>query len=91
MCSKYLETFTQVKERENDFVDLSVDLLAGMRDLIKTDPRVCIFSSASSTPAVAPYLSLLFPLIFSLLLFRPFSITKPYSVRGSVSYTLCLS
>lgn len=40
VCSKYLETFTQVKERENDFVDLSVDLLAGMRDLIKTDSRV---------------------------------------------------
>ncbi|KAH0942843.1 hypothetical protein HID58_002480 [Brassica napus] len=39
VCSKYLETFTQVKERENDFVDLSVDLLAGMRDLIKTDSR----------------------------------------------------
>lgn len=40
VCSKYLETFTQVKERENDFVDLSVDLLAGMRDLIKTNSRV---------------------------------------------------
>lgn len=39
VCSKYLETFTQVKERENDFVDLSVDLLVGMRDLIKTDSR----------------------------------------------------
>lgn len=39
VCSKYLETFTQVKERENDFVDLSVDLLAGMRDLIQTDSR----------------------------------------------------
>jgi len=40
VCSKYLETFTQVKERENDSVDLSVDLLAGMRDLIKSDSRV---------------------------------------------------
>ncbi|XP_010474048.1 PREDICTED: BEACH domain-containing protein B-like [Camelina sativa] len=39
VCSKYLETFTQVKERENDFVDLSVDLLAGMRDLIKINSR----------------------------------------------------
>ncbi|KAL9310011.1 BEACH domain-containing protein B [Arabidopsis thaliana] len=39
VCSKYLETFTQVKERENDSVDLSVDLLAGMRDLIKSDSR----------------------------------------------------
>lgn len=40
VCSKYLETFTQVKERETDFLDLSVDLLAGMRNLIKTDSRV---------------------------------------------------
>ncbi|XP_019058446.1 PREDICTED: BEACH domain-containing protein B-like [Tarenaya hassleriana] len=38
VCSKYLETFTQVKEREMDFVELSVDLLNGMTDLIKTDP-----------------------------------------------------
>ncbi|CAN8244848.1 unnamed protein product [Cochlearia groenlandica] len=39
VCSKYLETFTQVKERENDFVDLSADLLAGMRNLIKNDSK----------------------------------------------------
>nr|GLL18344.1 BEACH domain-containing protein B isoform X1 [Ipomoea trifida] len=36
LCSKYLETFTHVKEHEN-FVELSIDLLVGMRDLLSTD------------------------------------------------------
>ncbi|XP_050895504.1 DEAD-box ATP-dependent RNA helicase 16-like [Lathyrus oleraceus] len=31
LCSKYLEMFTQIKEREKFFVDLSIDMLAGMR------------------------------------------------------------
>lgn len=35
-CSKYLETFTHVKDREN-FVELSIDLLVGMIDLLLTD------------------------------------------------------
>ncbi|XP_060199082.1 BEACH domain-containing protein B [Lycium barbarum] len=36
ICSKYLETFTHVKDREN-FVELSIDLLVGMIDLLLTD------------------------------------------------------
>lgn len=36
LCSKYLETFTHVKDREN-FVELSIDLLVGMIDLLLTD------------------------------------------------------
>lgn len=39
LCSKYLETFTHVKEHEN-FVELSIDLLVGMRDLLSTDEEV---------------------------------------------------
>lgn len=38
VCSKFLETFTQIKEREKRFSELSIDLLAGMRDLLQTDP-----------------------------------------------------
>ncbi|CAJ2641153.1 unnamed protein product [Trifolium pratense] len=34
LCSKYLEMFTQIKEREKFFVDLSIDMLAGMRDML---------------------------------------------------------
>ncbi|KAJ0790760.1 putative transcription factor WD40-like family [Helianthus annuus] len=37
LCSKYLETFTQVKEREKNFAELSVDLLVGMRDMLLKD------------------------------------------------------
>ncbi|KAL3371685.1 hypothetical protein AABB24_008296 [Solanum stoloniferum] len=36
LCSKYLETFTHVKDQEN-FVELSIDLLVGMIDLLLTD------------------------------------------------------
>ncbi|CAN4092325.1 unnamed protein product [Withania somnifera] len=36
LCSKYLETFTKVKDREN-FVELSIDLLVGMIDLLLID------------------------------------------------------
>ncbi|XP_027772213.1 BEACH domain-containing protein B isoform X3 [Solanum pennellii] len=36
LCSKYLETFTHVKDRAN-FVELSIDLLVGMIDLLLTD------------------------------------------------------
>lgn len=39
LCSKYLETFTHVKDREN-FVELSIDLLVGMIDLLLTDIEV---------------------------------------------------
>lgn len=38
LCSKYLETFTQLKDREKNFVALSVDLLVGMREMVQTDP-----------------------------------------------------
>lgn len=37
LCSKYLETFTQVKEREKNFAKLSIDLLVGMRDMLLKD------------------------------------------------------
>lgn len=38
LCSKFLETFTQIKEREKNFAELSIDLLVGMRDMLRTDP-----------------------------------------------------
>uniref|UniRef100_A0A2P2MSL5 Uncharacterized protein n=1 Tax=Rhizophora mucronata TaxID=61149 RepID=A0A2P2MSL5_RHIMU len=38
LCSKYLETFTQIKEREKCFAELSIDLLVGMREMIMIDP-----------------------------------------------------
>ncbi|XP_057426071.1 BEACH domain-containing protein B isoform X2 [Lotus japonicus] len=37
LCSKYLEMFTQVKEREKSFVDLSINLLVGMRDMLQAN------------------------------------------------------
>ncbi|CAL5383977.1 unnamed protein product [Camellia sinensis] len=37
LFSKYLETFTHVKEREKNFAELSIDLLVGMRDMLLTD------------------------------------------------------
>lgn len=40
LCSKYLETFNQIKEREKGFVDLSIDLLVGMRDMLQANPAV---------------------------------------------------
>ncbi|KAH7524781.1 hypothetical protein FEM48_Zijuj06G0155600 [Ziziphus jujuba var. spinosa] len=38
LCSKYLELFTHIKEREKSFAELSIDLLVGMRDMLLTDP-----------------------------------------------------
>ncbi|KAL0392386.1 UNVERIFIED_CONTAM: BEACH domain-containing protein B, partial [Sesamum radiatum] len=38
LSSKYLETFTHVKERVKNFADLSVELLIGMRDMLLRDP-----------------------------------------------------
>ena len=40
LCSKYLETFTHVKEREENFAKLSIDLLVGMRDMLVKDQMV---------------------------------------------------
>ena len=40
LCSKYLETFTQIKEHEKSFVELSIDLLVGMKDLLSSDSVV---------------------------------------------------
>lgn len=37
LCSKYLETFTQIKEREKSFAELSIDLLVGMKDMLLSD------------------------------------------------------
>lgn len=42
LCSKYLEMFTHIKEREKGFAALSIDLLVGMRDMISTDRLVYI-------------------------------------------------
>ncbi|XP_050124229.1 BEACH domain-containing protein B-like isoform X1 [Malus sylvestris] len=38
LFSKYLEMFTQIKEREKSFAALSIYLLVGMRDMLKIDP-----------------------------------------------------
>ncbi|KAM3682516.1 hypothetical protein ACJW31_12G078200 [Castanea mollissima] len=38
LCSKFLETFTEIKERGKNFADLSIDLLIGMREMLRTDP-----------------------------------------------------
>ncbi|KAL6995197.1 hypothetical protein U1Q18_005332 [Sarracenia purpurea var. burkii] len=37
LCSKYLESFTHVKEREKNFAELSIDLLVEMREMLFTD------------------------------------------------------
>ncbi|OIW14558.1 hypothetical protein TanjilG_14944 [Lupinus angustifolius] len=37
LCSKYLEMFTQIKEHERCFVDLSIDLMVGMRDMLQAN------------------------------------------------------
>ncbi|XP_043712024.1 BEACH domain-containing protein B-like isoform X2 [Telopea speciosissima] len=37
LCSKYLEIFTSVKEREKNFAELSIDLLVGIRNMILSD------------------------------------------------------
>ncbi|GER40247.1 WD40 and Beach domain-containing protein [Striga asiatica] len=37
LCSKYLETFTHLKESVKNFADLSIELLVGMRELLLTD------------------------------------------------------
>lgn len=34
LCSKYLEMCMQIKEWEKIFVDLSINILAGMRDML---------------------------------------------------------
>ncbi|KAH0452153.1 hypothetical protein IEQ34_019452 [Dendrobium chrysotoxum] len=38
LCSKYLETFTRAKEREELYPELSIDLLVNMREIILIDP-----------------------------------------------------
>ncbi|XP_057532553.1 BEACH domain-containing protein B isoform X2 [Amaranthus tricolor] len=37
LCSRYLQTFTQVKEMENDFTEVSIELLTGMREMLRMD------------------------------------------------------
>jgi hypothetical protein len=46
LCSKYLETFTRVKENEKGFAELSIDLLVNMREIIMIDRAVCLFFSS---------------------------------------------
>lgn len=40
LCSKYLETFTSIKEREKDFAELAIDLLNGVRDMLLSNQLV---------------------------------------------------
>lgn len=42
LCSKYLEMFTHLREHEKSFVDLSIDLLVGMRDMLQANQAVCV-------------------------------------------------
>lgn len=49
LCSKYLETFTHLKERVKNFADLSVELLVGIRDLVTANQKVLARSSWSWT------------------------------------------
>ncbi|KAA3476613.1 BEACH domain-containing protein B-like isoform X3 [Gossypium australe] len=37
VCSKYLETFNLIKEKEKRFAELSINLLNGMMDILQTD------------------------------------------------------
>lgn len=37
LCSKYLETFTQIKEQGKSFVELSIDLLVGIREMVQSN------------------------------------------------------
>ncbi|KAL8487834.1 hypothetical protein ACS0TY_024230 [Phlomoides rotata] len=37
LCSKYLETFTHLKDRVKNFADLSIELLVGMRQMLLMD------------------------------------------------------
>ncbi|GAB2294234.1 hypothetical protein Dimus_028451 [Dionaea muscipula] len=37
LLSKYLETFTQAKEKEKDFANISIDLLTGIREMLLMD------------------------------------------------------
>ncbi|XP_050379175.1 BEACH domain-containing protein B isoform X2 [Argentina anserina] len=37
LCSKYVETFTQIKDREKNFAELSINLLVGMQDMLHID------------------------------------------------------
>ncbi|KAK6938070.1 PH-BEACH domain [Dillenia turbinata] len=40
LCSKYLETFTLLKEREKCYSELAIDLLVGMRQMLAIDQMV---------------------------------------------------
>lgn len=44
VCSKFLESFTCVKEHEKNFADLSIDLLVGMREMLEADQMVLFYS-----------------------------------------------
>lgn len=45
LCSRYLETFTQVKEKEKDFAQVSIELLSGMREMLQMDQAVLSYGS----------------------------------------------
>lgn len=40
ICTKYLEMFAQIKEREKSSTELSIDLLVGIREMLLNDPQV---------------------------------------------------
>lgn len=46
LCSKYLETFTRAREKDTSFADLSIILLAYMREIIMLDQPVHAPSSS---------------------------------------------
>ncbi|XP_050939531.1 BEACH domain-containing protein B isoform X3 [Cucumis melo] len=39
ICTKYLEMFAQIKEREKSSTELSIDLLVGIREMLLNDPQ----------------------------------------------------
>lgn len=43
LCSRYLQTFTQVKEMENDFTEVSIELLTSMREMLQMDQVVYFY------------------------------------------------
>lgn len=70
LCSRYLETFTQVKEKEKDFAEVSIELLAGMREMLQMDQTV--FFCSSCFLLLSPFISTSCSMPCCLLLFTMF-------------------
>ncbi|CAM8878100.1 unnamed protein product [Rhodiola kirilowii] len=39
LCSRYMETLNQIKEKERHFCEISIDLMVGMRDMLLLDQK----------------------------------------------------